>query len=194
MNNLMYLRDACYGLMDVDIHHGLLELSSSWLHRRSSNSDSLKDSVTTLHQLRITDPFLNSIFRGDIVYYSTAFIGQARFTTTQFARDKVTDDSSIIFKTSSNESFGRIRRIFRVNDAKPFFYVDMILETADFECTTSLMSVLVLPFKLVYLKRDEAVSSSTEVTLSRSVFSIDTTTTHALSIDFLIYKSVRDVS
>lgn len=132
----MYLRDACYGLMDVDMHHGLRELSSSWLHMTSSDAASLKGSVTTLHQAHITDPFLNSIFRGNIVYYSTAFIGRVRFTTTQYARDKVTDDSSIVFKTGTDESFGRIRRIFRVNDAKPVFYVDVISHMADFECAT----------------------------------------------------------
>ena len=54
------------------------------------------------------------------------------------------------------------------------------------------MSILVLPFKRVYLKRDKAVSSSTEVTLLRSVFSINAATACALSIDFLIYKNVRE--
>lgn len=93
----MYLRDVCCGLMNVDRHHVLRELSSSCLCMTSSNYGSLKDTVTTLHQLRITEHFLNSIFRGDIVYYSTAFIGQVRFTTTQYAWHNVTDDSSIIF-------------------------------------------------------------------------------------------------
>ena len=136
MNNLMYLRDACYGLMDVDMHRGLRELSSLWLHMTPSNSASLVDAVTTLHPARINDPFLSSVFRGDIVYYSTAFIRRIRFTTTQYAQDKVTDDSSIVFKTGSSESFGRIRRIFRVNDAKPIFYVDVMSEILDFQCAT----------------------------------------------------------
>ena len=78
MNNLRYLRDARYGLIDVDMHHGLRELPSSWLHMTSSNSVSLKDSVTTLPQVQTTDPFLNSIFRSDIVYYSATFIGRVR--------------------------------------------------------------------------------------------------------------------
>ena len=105
MNSLMYLRDACYRLMDIDMHHGLREISSSWLHMTSSNSGSSKDNVTTLHQLRITDPFLNSIFRGDIVCYATAFIGQVRFTTTKYAWHKVTDDSSMILKLVQTRVF-----------------------------------------------------------------------------------------
>ena len=137
MNNLMYLRDACYGLMDADIHHGLRELSSAWLHMTPSSSASLEDTVTTLHQAWITDPFLSSIFRGDIVYFSTAFIGRIRFTTTHYAQDKVTDDSSIVLKTGSSESFGRIRRIFRVNNAKPIFYVDVMSEILHFQCATT---------------------------------------------------------
>ena len=75
MNNLMYLRDACCGLMDVDMHHGRRELSSSWLHMTPSNYASLENAVMALHQVQTTDHFLSSIFLGDIVYYSTAFIG-----------------------------------------------------------------------------------------------------------------------
>jgi hypothetical protein len=133
----MYLRDACFELMDVDIHMGLRELISPWLHTSCSYSDSSKDSVRALHPIIIVDQIYNSIFRGDIVYYSTMFIGKVRFTTTDYARNKVSDDSSIIFKTSSKERFGRIRRIFTVNGAVPMFYIDLLSETKDFECMTS---------------------------------------------------------
>ncbi|CAF4361359.1 unnamed protein product, partial [Rotaria sp. Silwood2] len=85
-----------------------------------------KDSVRALHPVETNDQTLNSIFPGKIVYYSTAFIGQVRFTTSHYARNKVSDDSSIIFKTGSKENFGRIRRIFTVNGAEPMFYVDTL--------------------------------------------------------------------
>jgi len=133
----MYLRDACFQIIHVDMHLGLRKLTSSWLHMSCPDSVPSKDCVRTLHPLKITDQLFSSIFSGDIIYYSTAFIGQVRFTTTSYAHNKVADDSSIVFKTGLEEIFGRIRRIFRVNDAEPIFYVDVISKMADFECNTT---------------------------------------------------------
>ncbi len=46
-------------------------------------------------------------------------------------------DSSIIFKTGSEESFGRIRRIFTVNNAESMFYVDVISNMADLKFSSA---------------------------------------------------------
>jgi hypothetical protein len=137
MNNLMYLRDACSEIINIDIHPGLRKLVSSWLHTSYDDCVSSNNSVRALHPIKITDRLINSIFRGDIIYYSTVFIGRIRFTTTHYAENKVTDDSSIVFKTGAEESFGRIRRIFTINGAEPIFYVDVVSKMADFECSTS---------------------------------------------------------
>ncbi|CAF1241589.1 unnamed protein product [Adineta steineri] len=136
MNNLIYLRDAHFELKNNSMCMNLRELISSWLHIRCSSSTSLTNPVRTLHSIKITDKFLSSIFRGAIVYYSTAFIGQVRLTTTHYAKNKVTDDSSIIFKIGSKEIFGRIHRIFTVNDAEPIFYINVLSNTTDFKCKT----------------------------------------------------------
>jgi hypothetical protein len=131
----MYLRDTCFEVMKVDMHMGIRKLISSWLHIPDSNSILSKNNVRVLHPVEITDQLFNSIFSDDIVYYSTVYIGRVRFTISHHARNKVTDDSSIISKTGFDENFGRIRRIFTVNGGYPMFYVDVISKMIHFECT-----------------------------------------------------------
>jgi hypothetical protein len=137
MNNLMYLQDACCEVINADMHLGLRQITSSWLHMSSSNTVSFNESVRALHSIKMNDQFFNSIFRGNIIYYSTAFIDRVRFTTTHYAKNKVSNDSSIIFKSGNEESFGRIRRIFTVNGSEPMFYVDVISKMVDFQCSTN---------------------------------------------------------
>jgi hypothetical protein len=122
----MYLRDTSFELINNGMHHGFRELISSWLHVSAFPSALTNDHVRALHSIQIIDPFFNQVFHGDILYYTTAFIGRIRFTTTHYARSKVSNASSIIFKTDSEESFDRIRRIFMVNNTEPMFYVDAI--------------------------------------------------------------------
>ena len=121
----------------IDMNVEIRNLISPWLHMKSLNSIISKDSIRILHPVEIVDHFFNSIFPGDIKYYSTAFIGKVRFTTSRYARNKVSDDSSIIFKVNQEESFGRIRRIFTVNDENPIFYVDVISDNVNFQCKTT---------------------------------------------------------
>ncbi|CAF2107921.1 unnamed protein product [Rotaria magnacalcarata] len=137
MNNLMYLRDACFESMKPDMNKVLHKLISPWLHMTNSYSNATKYSVRTLHPLNTSDQAISSIFPGEIVYYSTAFIDQVRFTTYDYARNKVADDSSIIFTTGSEENFGRIRCIFSINDAEPMFYVDVVSNMTAFTCRTT---------------------------------------------------------
>ena len=137
MNNMMYLRDACFEVMNIDMHPDLRELSLSWLDMKLGCSVPPNIHVRVLHAIKVTDRSLNTIFRGDITYYSTACIGQTRFTTTTQAKNKVADDSCIMFRDDSRQSFGRIRRIFTVNDREPLFYIDTMLAVIDFQCTTS---------------------------------------------------------
>lgn len=133
----MYLRDAHFEVIAGDIHYGLRTLISTWLHMSDLNFNSSKDNIRVLHRVHIIDQFINLIFSGVIIYYSTLFIGSVRFTTMDYARNKVSDDSSIIFKIGSEENFGRIRRIFTVNNGEPIICVDVISETVHFECKTT---------------------------------------------------------
>jgi hypothetical protein len=80
--------------------------------------------------------FWNLCFVGKLCC-STAFIGKVRFTISDLARNKVIDDSNIIFKTGTEENFGRIRRIFKVNDGDPVFYVDVVSIMSDFQLSAS---------------------------------------------------------
>ena len=133
----MYLRDAHFEVIQPDMHMGLRQLTSNWLHVPVSESLLSKDCVRVLHPIYINDPFFRSIFPGVIIYYSTAFIGRVRFTTIDYAREKTSEDASIVFKTGSQENFGRIRRIFTVNAGEPVFYVDIMSTVVDFECSTT---------------------------------------------------------
>ncbi|CAF1316218.1 unnamed protein product [Adineta ricciae] len=121
----MHLRDACFELKVGQMHSGLHKLASKWLHISDSYVASSNDCVKLLHPLEITDNVLSTIFMGGIDFYSTVFIHGIRFTSADYAQGKVGDDSSIIFKTGLQENFGRIRRIFTVNDTGPIFYVDV---------------------------------------------------------------------
>jgi len=112
-------------------------LVSSWLDLRRMASISSINDIRVLHPCKSDNALLKTIFRGKLVYYSTAYIGQVRYTTSNQARDKVIDDSNIIFKTSTEENFGRIRHIFTVNDGQPIFYIDTISNMANFRCATA---------------------------------------------------------
>jgi hypothetical protein len=133
----MYLRDTSFEFINNGMHHGFRELISPWLHVSASPSALTNDHVRGLHPVQIIDPFFNQVFHEDILYYTTAFIGRIRFTTTHYDRSKVNNDSSIIFKTDSEESFDRIRRIFMVNNTEPMFYVDAISNMTDFEFSSA---------------------------------------------------------
>jgi hypothetical protein len=52
------------------------ELISPGLHVSASPSDLTNDHVRALHPVQIIDPFFNQVFHGDIIYYTTAFIGR----------------------------------------------------------------------------------------------------------------------
>lgn len=137
MNNLVYLRDACFELTNIDMPFDVRALSSSWLGIQCWRSTSTIDQIRVLHPLTLQDPFLSSVFHGNIVFYSTAFVGHVRFTTTDYSKGKIADDSNIVFNVGSRNNFGRITRIFRVNDAEALFYVHTISESTAFQCTTS---------------------------------------------------------
>lgn len=134
MNNLACLRDACFQAIHTNMPTGIRTLTLSWLHMFDSKSAASKRRFRLLHPIQIGDESFNAIFNGNVLYYSTAFINQVRYTTVEYAEDKVSDDSSIIFKTGSTMSFGRIRRIFTVNNADPLFYIDVIPEMSEFRC------------------------------------------------------------
>ena len=68
-------------------------------------SNSLKGNMRVLHQVHVIDQFINLIFSDVVANYSTPFTGSVRFTTTDYARNEVSDDSSIILKIGSKENF-----------------------------------------------------------------------------------------
>ena len=113
---MMYLRDACFELLNNDMPANLCLLSSTWLNLQCPSTKSSTDHVRVLHPSKLQDSFLSSVFLGIIVCYSTAFIGQVRFTTANYAKHKTADDSNIVYKIGSLENFGRIQRILTVNN------------------------------------------------------------------------------
>ena len=97
MNNIMYLRDACFELTTTDIPSSLHDLVSSWLGLQRTDFMSPYHHIRLLHRLKFDNVLIKSMFRGEITYYSTAFMGHVRFTTSDQTRNKVIDDSNIIF-------------------------------------------------------------------------------------------------
>ena len=75
------------------------------------------DHIRVSHPIIITYLLFSTVFRGNVVYYTTVFIGHVRFT--------ITDDSSVVFKTGSEEDSGRICCIFLVDDGEPTLYVEL---------------------------------------------------------------------
>lgn len=137
MNNLIYLRDAYIEILDGKMHKGLQQLASNWLNLSASEFLPFKNVIRVLHPVSIKDASFSFIFSGNIEYYSTVFIGRVRFTTTAYARGKVADDASIVFKTGSTENFGRIRRIFTVDKKEPILYVTVMSTPLEFQSSTN---------------------------------------------------------
>ena len=136
MNNLDNLRNACFQVNNRIMLDSLHAFISSLLCTNLSPTLP-RGSVRTLHPVVVQDELLSSIFSGTIVYYSTAYIDHVRFTTAQYAAKNIADDSSIVFKSSSRDRFGRILYIFTVDAGEPIFYVDAIVSLTNFECETS---------------------------------------------------------
>ena len=126
MKNLMYCCDTCSKSMSIAMASGLHALSLSWLDIHCPYSTSSADRICLLHPMNVNDPVLESIFQGSITFYSTIFIKEVRFTTAEYACGKRSDNSNFIFKADANESFGKIRRILKVNDSEPIFYVGIV--------------------------------------------------------------------
>ena len=137
MNNMIYLRDACFEFTTTEMPSHVRDLVSFWLDVSHHRSVSSATHIRVLHPFDFNDAFLSSLFPGEIMYYSTAFIGGVRFITSDHAVNKVIDGSNIIFKTGTEATFGRIRRLIRVNDGEPVFYVDVPKNLLDFPCANS---------------------------------------------------------
>ena len=167
----MYLRDAHFEVLTVDIHCGMRNLIFAWLHMSVPYSNSIKDNIRVLHRVHVIDQFINIIFSGTIVYYSSLFIGSVRFTTTEYARNKVSDDSSVIFKIGSKENFSRIRRIFTVNSGEPIICMDVISQTVSFECTTA-TDVFSYPYieTVILIMEDNRIFISADNIVEKCVF------------------------
>lgn len=134
MTNLRYLRDACFELMHVDCKSDFYKLVSPWLHINDSSAADQIYSARVLHSVDIIDAFFDSIFTGSIAYYSTIYIRDVRFTTADYARGKISNDSFVVFKDGSQSSFGRIRRIFVVNDSDTMLHVSVLHDITYFQC------------------------------------------------------------
>ena len=134
MNNIMYLRDACFEFNQSYMPFDLKQKVSTWLHVRPSEPLSTSDPIRLLHPIEVDDRFFRLMFSGNIIFYSTAMIGNVRFTTRHHALGKATDDSSIVFKVGTHEKFGRVDKIFSVDNGAPIFYIAVIPVTSPFKC------------------------------------------------------------
>ena len=136
MNNLIYLREACFHLSEFEMYSPLRKFLSNFINN-CTTADPLSSVVQPRHSLNIADPRISELFSGTIKYYSTFFIGKVRFTTGGFCRNKLADDSSIVYQTGSEVHFGRIHRIFSVNDGDLLLQVFTLASPYHFKCETA---------------------------------------------------------
>lgn len=135
MNNLLYLRMACFHLGDPDMHSCLRDFLLNLINNcRSNDQSSLL--IKPRHSLSVNDPRISELFLGTVRFYSTVFIGQVKFTTSSYCRGKVVDDSSILYRAGNQVHFGRIHRIFTVDDGDVLFQIFSLASDGTFNCET----------------------------------------------------------
>ena len=120
MNNLLYLRDACFHLVHPEMCSSLQEFLLNLINNRHA-ADQSSSLIQLRHKLDISDSRISESFSGTIQFYSTVFIGQIRFTTSSYCRRKHADDSSIVYQVDNEVHFGRIHRIFTVDGGDVLF-------------------------------------------------------------------------
>ncbi|CAF4410220.1 unnamed protein product [Rotaria sp. Silwood2] len=133
MNNLQYLRDAWFHLDDSQMDYSLHSFLSSLINNHETNQR-LPVFIQPRHPVNISDPQISALFSSKITYYSTAFIGEIRFTTSNYCHKKSTDDSSIVYRAGDEVHFGRIHRIFTVDDGEVLFQIFSLSSSSDFTC------------------------------------------------------------
>lgn len=136
MNNLLSLKEAYFHLKDPEMHYSL----HKFLLKLMNNYEITNESsflVQPCHPSSISDARISAIFCGTIKFYSTAYIGQVRFTTSSYSRNKCADDSSIVYQTGNEIHFGRIHRIFTVDGGDVLFQIFTLASPTHFICETS---------------------------------------------------------
>jgi len=136
MNNLLYLRDACFHLTDPEMDYSMHEFLSTLInnHHTVEQPSSL---VHARHLLDISDPRISLLFSGTITFYSTVFIGRIRFTTSKYCHKKLSDDSSIVYRAGKDIHFGHIHRIFTVDGGDALFEIFTLASSTHFTCETA---------------------------------------------------------
>ena len=135
MNNLLFLRDAWFHLGDSQKDYSLHRFLSSLINNHKTNQQS-SVFIQPRHPVNILDPRISTSFPGKITYYSTAFVREIRFTTSSYCRKKSADDSSIVYRAGDEVHFGRIHRIFTVDDGEVLLQVFSLSSSSDFICET----------------------------------------------------------
>jgi hypothetical protein len=136
MNNLLYLRDAYFHLTDPEMHYSMHEFLSALINNHHTVEQS-SSFVQPRHLLNISDPRISILFSGTITFYSTVFIGRIRFTTSKYCHRKSSDDSSIVYRAGKEVHFGRIHRIFTVDDGDVLFEIFTLASSTHFSCETA---------------------------------------------------------
>lgn len=135
MNNLVCLRDAYFHLNDPEMHYGLHNFLLNLINKSQATYE-LKSLVQPHHLLRILDPRISTIFSGAVKFYSVVYIGHVRITTSNYSHNKCADDSSIVYQAGNGIYFGRVHRIFTVDDEDVLFQIYTLASGTHFSCET----------------------------------------------------------
>ncbi|CAF3654904.1 unnamed protein product [Rotaria socialis] len=135
MNNLLYLRSACFQLGDPIMHSGLRDFLLNLINNCHSAEQS-SSLIKPRHSLRITDPRISELFSCTTKFYSIVCIGRVRFTASNYCRDKHVDDSTILYRADNEIHFGRIHRIVTVDGGDILLQIFSLASSFYFDCDT----------------------------------------------------------
>jgi hypothetical protein len=98
-------------------------------------------------------------------------------------------------KTGSQESFGRIHRIFTVSDGDPIFYIDVISSMFNFECLTA-TDIYSYTYNHTgsFGGEKNCVFIGASDIVEKCIFSLNEPIMFAPFIDFQIWKIVPEIT
>ena len=132
LSNLAHLRLASSVANDPTMKASLRDLMYTWLLRPSATIAPPRSS----HGVKRCDPFVLASFQSaDVHFFAKAIIRGQRLSDTKHAQHKTTDDSTILFRTARNMSFGRIQSIFSLdNEPSLILHIVYLPKSSSFQC------------------------------------------------------------
>jgi len=135
ISGLHLLQAAIVHLNQSSLNFNLTQFLSSHLNYSMSKPDM---TIRLSHETKQQHPLPPIFFPQAVIkYFDVLYIGHMRIWTTQYAKQKKADDSSIIFQLNNISTFGRVCSIFSVKDGQPLLLVNYLEKTEPLRCHIS---------------------------------------------------------